>query len=116
MRLVRLMWAAWALWIAAVGVVHGTASSPHMAIIDNCADGLADSCSQLLQELDQDKVFQQCTEPLIVATNTFAQQSTNSSRSVALSSSMEKLCQAQNGCDRHLVRLSLIHLSEPTRP
>ena len=107
MRLVRLMWAAWALWIAAVGVVHGTASSPHMAIIDNIPDGISDSCSQLLQELDQDKVFQQCTEPLIVATNTFAQQSTNSSRSVALSSSMEKLCQAQNGCDRHLVRYFL---------
>ena len=107
MRLMRFMWAVFGLWIACAGVVLGTASSPHMAIIDNIPDGISDSCSKLLQELDQDKVFQQCTEPLIEATNTFAQQSTNSTSSVALSSSMEKLCQVQNGCDRHLVRYFL---------
>lgn len=107
MRLIGSMWAVLALLIAAAGVVHGTAQSPNMAIIDNIPDGISDSCSKLLEELDQDKVFQQCTEPLIEATNTFAQQSTNSTNSVALSSSMEKLCKVQNGCDRHLVRYFL---------
>lgn len=88
-------------------MVYGASQPSDMPIIDNIPDGISSSCTKLLTKLDQDQVFEQCTQPLIQATNAFAAQSVNTSKANALSHSMDNLCQVKNGCDRHLVRYFL---------
>ena len=100
------MWAQWlGLVVGSVPLaVQGLAGSSNMPTIDYIPNDISSNCSTLLTQLDEDNLFQQCTEPLINATNAFAVESTTVNSSDALQSSLRKLCDSGTGCDRSLVR------------
>lgn len=73
---------------------------PALALIPT---NISDSCSTLLTQLNSDDVFQTCTAPLIAAANAYTQ-STNGTSSATLTSTLDEVCAAANGCDRPLVQ------------
>ncbi|WFD26378.1 hypothetical protein MNAN1_001357 [Malassezia nana] len=73
---------------------------PALALIPT---NISSSCYTLLTQLNEDRVFDECTQPLIRATNAFAN-SSQSDKPSNTTSALNGLCAANDGCDRPLVR------------
>ncbi|WFD18655.1 hypothetical protein MCAP1_000862 [Malassezia caprae] len=97
----------WCWWLCAAALVplavqaavNGTAM-PMLALIPT---NISSSCYTLLTQLNEDHVFDQCTQPLINATNAFAT-SSQGKEPVSMANALQGLCVANDGCDRPLVR------------
>ncbi|WFD32184.1 hypothetical protein MSPP1_003226 [Malassezia sp. CBS 17886] len=97
-------------WLLAAGVVGGgsaraagTEASP-LPGLDMIPTNISNSCYTLLSQLNSDKVFQQCTEPLIAATNLYTEQGAADAQNGSLTDALDGLCARGHGCDRPLVR------------
>lgn len=98
MRLLALLASVLPLGVFAAGspsAINATSLIP---------DDISDSCYTLLTRLNEDSVFQKCTEPLIEATDIYANLSSSNTSRDSLSKSLDSLCNHDYGCDRAVVR------------
>lgn len=77
------------------------AQMPVLALIPT---NISDTCTTLLTQLNDDHVFQSCTQPLIEATSAFANQTVSGNATGVLSHTLDDLCATNHGCDRPLVQ------------
>ncbi|WFD00894.1 hypothetical protein MYAM1_003649 [Malassezia yamatoensis] len=85
--------------VAAVGSSPSSINASSL-IPTNVSSG----CYTLLLQLDSDSLFQQCTSPLIEATEIYVNATSSNESSSSLTQSLDHLCTEQTGCDRTLVR------------
>ena len=95
---------AWWLCVAALVplAVQAAANATAMPVLALVPTNISSSCYTLLTQLDEDHVFDECTQPLINATNAFAT-SSQGPQPANMSSALQGLCAANDGCDRTLV-------------
>ncbi|WFD22240.1 hypothetical protein MEQU1_000906 [Malassezia equina] len=94
-------------WLALAGLaplaVQAAVNATAMPVLTMIPTDISSSCYTLLTQLDEDSVFDQCTQPLINATNAFAT-SSQGTQPTSMNSALQGLCAANDGCDRPLVR------------
>lgn len=97
----------WGWWLCAVALVplavQAAVNATAMPVLALIPTNISSSCYTLLTQLDEDHVFDQCTQPLINATNAFAT-SSQGAQPVSMTNALHGLCAANDGCDRPLVR------------
>lgn len=100
-----------ALAMASVFASTSLAQSTSSSIIPTT--GVSSGCSSFLTTLNNDTAIQTCTAPLLSATQFYANATSaaknstaanTTSSATALSSSLEKLCATNTGCDSGLIR------------
>ncbi|PKI83583.1 hypothetical protein MVES1_002592 [Malassezia vespertilionis] len=75
-----------------------------MPVIDLIPTNISSTCGTFLTQLDQDNFFQQCTEPLIQATDIYTNATEGNTDAASLSESLDSLCRHSEGCEKSLVR------------
>lgn len=104
-RVFFVMLFAWVLATVAPLAAYAAGSSPSAISGSSLIPtNISSSCYTLLLQLDGDSLFDQCTQPLIQATEIYANASSSNTSESSLTQSLDSLCNHQNGCDRTLVR------------